>query len=211
MIEGASAALVPHTQRLAGVIDEHGRKITEQLDEMIRQSDVGRPDTGDKFKFINVLAKLPATKQTFDNLMPGFTYDDGGPTVGEIWMVQTLCVNGQSNKSPGFAIRTNTGRLVFAVVPEGMGNENTGGNVYILQGEVLVFEPLAEGTFDFTLTVVQRKFPRGHADAGWGVSEEHYEQRSRAFEHEADRDFPGEAFPVEQDQYVGGNISPDAL
>jgi hypothetical protein len=192
LIQDASGALTPHTKYLAGIIDVHGARIVERLDEIAQASDVGRPDTGDDFKFLIVNSKLPALNQTFDNIVGG--HDAGGPGLGEIWMVQSICVNGQPNKSPGFAIRTNTGRLIFAVTPEGMGNETTSGSVILLQGEVLIFEPLLEGVFDFTITVVQRKFPRQEADAGFGVSEEHYEQGSRAFEHESERDFPGHSF-----------------
>jgi hypothetical protein len=187
-IDDASKALEPHTKHIAGIISANGAKIIERLDEIAQTSDVGRPDTGDDFKFLIVNKKIAAATQPFDTIIGG---GDSGPTLGEIWMVQSICVNGLPNKSPGFAIRTNTGRLIFAVMAEGMGNETTSGSIILLQGEYLIFEPLAEGVFDFTITVVQRKFPRQEPDAGFGVSEEHYEQGSHAFEHESERDFPG--------------------
>jgi len=211
LMEDASKQLAPHTKHLGSVIDRHGIAITQRLNELAQASDIGRPDTADDFKFLTVKKKLPAEAQTFDNIIGGS--DDGGPTLGEIWMLQSVCVNGQPNKSPGFAIRTNTGRLILAVVPEGMGNENIGGDVILLQGEILVFEPLAEGVFDFTITVVQRKFPRQAPDAGWGVSQEQYEEIPRSIQHEPDRDFPSQGYvPGDQrDLSVGGDIDPDVL
>jgi hypothetical protein len=211
LMEDASKQLAPHTKHLGSVINRHGIAITQRLDELAQASDIGRPDTDDKFKFLTVRGKLPFEAQTFDNLVGGS--DDGGPTLGEIWMLQSICVNGQPNKSPGFTIRTNTGRLIMAVVPEGMGNENIGGDVVLLQGEILIFEPLAEGVFDFTVSLVQRKFPRQEADAGWGVSEAQYEEIPRSIQHEQERSFPGQGYTPgdNQDVGVGGDISPDVL
>ena len=169
LIDDASRALAPHTRHLTGTISHHAAKLEERLDELKQSSDLGRPDTDDQFKYLIVNKKLPAERQSFDELAGG--YDDGGPTLGEIWLIQTICVNGEVNKSPGFVLRTNTGRLILAVKKEFTGSENPGGNSVLLQGEVLFFEPLEEGVFDFTVNVVQRKFPRQHPDAGHGISE----------------------------------------
>jgi hypothetical protein len=211
LIDDASSALAPHTRHLSDTVAHHGKKIVEQLNELRRESDVGRPDTGDRFKFFIVRKKLPAEPVPI-NLATQVPNDDPGPTLGEVWLVQSICVNGQPPKSPGFAIRTNTGRLLFAVVPEGMGNETTGGSVVLLQGEVIIFEPLLEGTFDFTLSVILRKASRQTPDGGHGISEEHYERSSRAFEHEPERDFAGHSYvPQADDVGTGGDINPDVL
>lgn len=177
-----------HAERLRQTVDAHGQRIVEQLNELTHSSDVGRPDTGDDFKFLIKRGHANAGLTPFDNLIG---QGQGGPTVGEDWLVQSICVNGQNNATPSFCIRTNTGRLIFAVVKEGMGNETTGGSVVIKQGEVLEIEMIEAGNVDFTLCVIQRKYPRPPADAGYGISQEVYEERFRA-EHEVDRDLvPG--------------------
>lgn len=109
LLDDASRLLAPHTQAVAGTIDRHGKNITERLGELAQFSDLGRPDTADVSKFLIVNSKLKNERISFDQLTGG--NDDGGPSLGEIWLLQSICVNGQANKSPGFAIRTNTGRL----------------------------------------------------------------------------------------------------
>jgi len=206
LIEDASAALAPHTRHLAdhlvGTIREQGGRIEEELRELRQQSDLGRPDTGDIFKFFIIRRQVVlgvAGEQIPLNLVSGVPNDDPGPTLGEVWLIESICTNGLPPKSPGFTIRTNTGRLIFAVVPEGMGNESISGSVILLQGETLVMEPSATGLFDFTISVLLRKYPRRQPDAGYGVSEEHYEDQSRTQEHERERDFPGHSYVPESD------------
>jgi|SRR5208283_852007 len=216
LIDDASAALAPHTRHLTDTLAYHGTRISEQLSELSQTSDVGRPDTGDPFKFLIVAKKKLPPETVPLNLITGIVNDEAGPALGEIWLLQSLVSSGSVPKSPQFNIRTNTGRLLFASNAEGNSNEKYGGDVVLLQGEIFVFEPAAEGIFDFTISVILRKLPRQHADAGYGVSEEHYEQQSRTQEHERERDFPGHAYePVEDyvgvTDYGGGDISPDAL
>lgn len=207
-IDEASRAAAPHTRHITdqvcATIDSQGAKIESSIREVLQRSDLGRPDTGDVFKFFIIRREVivgTVGEQIPLNLVSGVPNDDPGPTLGEIWAIQSICVNGLPTKSPGFTIRTNTGRLIFAVVPEGMGNESVSGSVVLLQGEALVMEPRATGVFDFTLSVLLRKYRRPAPDAGYGVSEEHYEQQSRTQEHEPENDFPGHSYvPVEDYQ-----------
>lgn len=211
IMDDASGALAPHTKHLGGIISRHGAAINQSIRELQQQSDLGRPDTEDDWKFLIVNKKLPLERVSFDQLTN--SNDDGGPSLGEVWLIQSICTNGQPNKSPGFNIRTNTGRLLFAIVPEGMGNETVSGSVTLLQGEVIFFEPLAEGVFDFTISLIQRKFPRQEPDAGYGQSMETYEPEPRSTQHEPERGSPQRAYlPGEEDQVgVGGDISPDVM
>lgn len=224
LVDGGSKALVPHTERIGHHIDNAQKAQTARLAEVIRelrqQSDLGRPDTGDAFKFFIVRRQVTlgtAGEQIPINLVTNVPNDDSGPTLGEIWAIQAICVNGLPNKSPGFSVRTNTGRLLFAVVAEGMGNESVSGTIILLQGETIVFEPLATGVFDFTLTVLLRKYRRQSPDAGAGVSQEHYEGASRTQEHEPERDFPGHSYVPTDEEFVGvtqdygGHIGPDSV
>jgi len=213
LIDDASNALSPHTRHLTDTVAYHGERITSCLEDIRKQqSDVGRPDTGDVFKFFIVKAKL-AKENVPINLATNVVNDDPGPTIGEVWLMQSICVNGLALKSPGFNLRTNTGRLLFAVVPEGMGNESVGGDVVLLQGETIIFEPTAEGSYDFTISVILRKAPRAIPSSEWGgLQNEHYERDSRAFEHEPERDFPGHSYvPEAHDIGVGGDIAPDRM
>src|SRR5271167_3280166 len=117
LIDELVGKAAPHVDYLTQTIGYHGARITEELRELRRESDLGRPDTGDNFKFINVRSAL-----NHEN------YVIGEPTLGEVWLVQAMCVNGKANVTPEFVVRTNTGRLVFAVVKEGMGLEIPGGD-----------------------------------------------------------------------------------
>jgi hypothetical protein len=203
-----SAALKPHTD----YVGKHARDIVEAINELKQESDLGRPDTADQFKFLNFRGTTTEAgpiplEQLIKNLSAA-----GGPTAGEVWLLQTVCVNGIPGKSPAFNIRTDTGRLIAAAVAEGTGNENYGGSVVLLQGERLVFESTAPGTFDFTVSFVQRKFPRQDPDAGFGVNQQVFEDRFRG-EHERDRDFPGRSYVPgsNQDAAYGGDIGPDSI
>jgi hypothetical protein len=201
LMEDASRALAPHTRHLTDTLQYHGDRIYQQLSELNQESDVGRPDTGNAFKFIIVRKKLPAEAQPL-NLITGLQNDEAGPSLGEWWLLQSLVTAGAVPKSPQYNIRTNTGRLIYASNAEANDNQKYGGDVVLLQGEIFVFEPAAEGVFDFTMSVVLRKMPRQQPDAGYGVSEEHYEDQSRTQEHERERDFPGHSYvPVED--YAG--------
>lgn len=204
LIEQLSAALSPHTRHLADTASAHLTNITGLLREIRQQSDLGRADTGDTFKFIIRNGQINVTERL------------EGPTLGEIWSVQSICVNGHTKKSPGFTVRTNTGRLIFACLPESMGNEGVGGDVVMLQGEELIFEPEAAGQFDFTIGVLLRKYPRQQPDAGAGVSESAYENRFRG-EHEPERVLPAflygaqGGFEAEGTGEVQGDVSPDVI
>lgn len=211
ILDDASTALAPHTKHLGSVVEKHGLAITQRLDELNQSSDIGRPDTADDFKFLTVRKIIPAGVQTFDNLIGGS--DDGGPTLGEVWLIQSICLNGGPGKSPAFTIRTNTGRLVYAAPAEFTKMDTMSGSIVLLQGEILEFETALEGIFDFTLSVVQRKFPRQAPDAGWGTSDAAYDETPRSTQHEAERDFPGHSYVPgdNEDTSVGGDISPDAL
>ena len=202
LMEDASRALAPHTRHLTDTLAYHGDRIYEQLSELHQVSDVGRPDTGDVFKFLIVAKKKLPLEIVPLNLITGVQNDEAGPSLGEIWLIQSLVSSGSVPKSPQFNIRTNTGRLLFASNTEGNSNEKYGGDVILLQGELLVFEPSAEGIFDFTISVVLRKRSRQKPDAGYGVSEEHYEDQSRTQEHERERDFPGHSY-VPKGDYQG--------
>jgi hypothetical protein len=183
-IEDISRALWPHTQHMTNQVGGRLDTIAESLHEIKRQGDIGRPDTGDVFKFFIFKGKAKGIIELGEMVKAG-----GEPTLGEDWLVQSLAVNGVINKSPGFALRTNTGRLIIAIVAEGMGSENIGGDVVIKQGEQILFEAEAEGTFDFTLTVIQRKYFRPiMPTAGAGISGETYDPRTHAT-HEPERDF----------------------
>lgn len=176
LIDDMSKGLAPHTHTLTGTIDEHGRAIQEGIKELRnRISDLGRPDTGDTLKYLN-FRKKTAEAIFFE-----------GPTVGEIWTIQTMVSNGAVAKTPPFVIRTNTGRLIFAVKVEEMANLVTSGNIVLAAGEELILEPSAEGAYDFTISYLLRKFRRPPADGGHGESGEMYTEHNP---HESDRDFP---------------------
>jgi hypothetical protein len=210
-MDDASRQLAPHTKHLGGIIEKHGAAIAERLSELTQSSDLGRPDTADDFKFLTVRKTIPAGQYTFDNLVGGL--DDGGPTLGEVWLVQAIALNGLPGKSPAFALRTNTGRLIYGAKPEENNVDTFSGSIVLLQGEILEMEVPLEGAFDFSLTVIQRKFPRQEPDAGWGVSEEQYEEIPRSIQHEQERSFPSQGYvPGDQrDLSTGGDISPDVI
>jgi len=211
ILDDASKQLAPHTKHLGGIIERHGTAIAERLSELTQSSDLGRPDTADDFKFLTVRKTIAPGIYTFDNLVGGL--DDGGPTLGEIWLVQAIALNGVPGKSPAFAIRTNTGRLIYGAKAEENAVDTFSGSVVLLQGEILEMEVALEGSFDFTITVIQRKFPRQPADAGWGISEAQYEEIPRSTQHEPDRGLPAEGYVPgdNRDVGVGGDISPDVL
>lgn len=193
-IEDASNALAPHTRHLTNSLNYHGARLDQKLSELVQLSDLGRPDTGNVFKFLIVQRKKLPLETVPLNLITGIQNDEAGPSLGEIWLLQSLVSSGSTPKSPQFNIRTNTGRLIYASSTEGNSNEKYGGDIILLQGEVLIFEPSAEGVFDFTISVILRKMPRQRPDAGYGVSEEYYEGQSRTQEHEPERDFPGHSY-----------------
>lgn len=175
-----------HATNLTEVVDRHGGHITAKLDELLQRSDLGRVDTGDQLGFI--VANKRAINAGITPLGSFAPNVEGGPSLGEDWMIQTLVCNGQPNKTPVFQIRTNTGRLIFAVVKEGMGNESVSGSAVLKQGEELLLETAENGIFDFTLSFLMRKYPRQEPDAGYGVSQEVFEPRARG-EHETERDY----------------------
>jgi hypothetical protein len=209
ILDDLSAKLWPHTAALTDTIERH----REALE---RTSDIQKPDVEDKFHHIIRKGKFKgeATRLAQDVR----EQESAGPTLGEMWLFQSICVNGLPNASPTFTIRTNTGRLIVAVVKEGMGMETPGGDVAILVGEELIFEPSAEGTYDFTLTFRRIFLPRQRPDAGYGQSGERYDRPSHAFEHEIDRDFAGSLTEGQDgellhatDEAYGGDISPDPI
>jgi hypothetical protein len=186
-MEQLSDFLHPHTERISNAIIQAGHRIEQRV------SHLGKPDTGDNFHHIIVKRKLSAALKELN--MGQNETDPPGPTLGEIWLVRSIAVNGIPGKSPRFVIRTNTGRLIFAVVKEGMGIEIAGGDIVLTQGEVFMFEAEAEGEFDFTITINQRKLPRQIADAGYGTAQgDDINLLAHSGEHEPDRyipDLPG--------------------
>lgn len=212
LIEDASRALAPHTRHLSDAIGSRLEEVVTNLREIRQQSDLGRPDTGDVFKHFIVRREIAGPFNGPLNLATNVPNDDPGPALGEDWMIQSICVNGVPNLTPAFTIRTNTGRLIFSVLKEGMGCETPGGDIVLKQGENLVLEAPTTGVYDFTLTVLMRKYRRQRPDAGYGTSNEHYEEHVRTQEHETGREFPSQGYEPEGDYVgIGGDVSPDAL
>src|SRR5215472_2528645 len=141
--------LQPHANTLNSNLTLHGQNILGRLSENHdRIGDLGRPDTGDQYIR---LAK------TFT--VPAGTYELGTVPAGEVWLVQSLVTNGIVHASPHFVLRSG-GYLIASVIKEGIGTETQGGDIVCLQGEQVVFQCEAEGSFEFVLTVLRRKFPR---------------------------------------------------
>lgn len=174
---------LPHVQRAAQAHEHYMARMTAAIEETAREarqmSDLGRPDTGDVSKYVILnAAGVGAGQQILQN---GET-----PALGEAWMLQQVITNGKGVKSPAFVIRTNTGRLLFSSELEQNTTQNVGGNAMLRPGENLILES-AGGNFDFILAFSLRKEQRPAPDAGYGVSEEVYEERFHA-EHEVERD-----------------------
>jgi len=210
ILDDLSAKLWPHTAAVTTALAEH-------KDMLERIGDVSKPDVGDKFHHVIRRGKFAATAIRLSQDVR--EQEPAGPTLGEMWLFQSICLNGVANKTPEFQIRTNTGRLIFAAAKEGVGMETPGGDIAILIGEELIFEPSVEGVYDFTLTFRRVFLPRIQPDAGYGQSNERFDRPSHAFEHEVQRDQagsivegePGEfPFPVVSEEY-GGDISPDPI
>jgi hypothetical protein len=179
LIDDASRALAPHTAAVVETLNRHGENIAERV------GDLGRPDTGDQFYSIIRNGKIEGEQNLTESR---------APEQGEIWLIQCICANGEVLKSPAFAVRTNTGRLIFAMPKEAVNTQQPGGDIPLLPGETLLFQPHAGGEFDFTITVVMRKAPRPPADAGFGISGEEYTPHNP---HEPGRDMVEAHDPTE--------------
>lgn len=174
LMDQLSEALAPHTRHVTDQVGGHLTSIEATLREISQKSDLARGDTGDTYSYLIRQSVLASGSIAL-----------GGPAQGEIWSVQNVVTNGKIIKSPAFAIRTNTGRLIFSAEAEKNEVQNIAGNAVLFPGEELVIESLG-GTFDFVVTSILRKMPRQAPDAGWGVNEEVYEERAR-HEHEPER------------------------
>lgn len=216
IIDEMSKQLSPHTERIAGVLHNGLSRMEARI------SDLGKPDTGDQFFHISRKAKIPVGQQPLRVQIGGG--GRSGPSPGEIWLLQCMCTNGATLKSPAWTLRTNTGRLIAAVIKEGIGMETPGGDIPILFGEELIFEPAEEGEFDFTITFKRRFYERPHPNAIGGVSGERHDRASHGVElserqmqqipEDAHSPWRAQGSPATftaTDQSYGGDIDPSAF
>src|SRR5215469_9302639 len=187
LAETLSDGLGPHVSALGQTINHHGERIQSRLDDIHRKiGDLGRPDTGDIWYRMAVRG----------NYTGGTLYELATVGIGEIFLVQSITTNGPPNTSPAYTIRSN-GYLIAAVIKEGIGTENPGGDIVCLQGEKIIFEPGATGVFDFVLTVLRREFARKELSADLGPIAESLGTRNT---HEPGRDYVKQPPPLEWEQ-----------
>jgi hypothetical protein len=157
IIDDIGRMMAPHTAALVQKGDDLESRMCE-IEQRI--SDLARPDVGDIFLRIIRKGKFPVEKIRL-----------GQPKSGEYWMVQMFTTNGIASESPPFTVRTSGGALIIAALARGTGQEPVNGDVAILPGEELWFEPAEEGVFDFTMHLIRRKIPQHHPNAGAGVGQ----------------------------------------
>lgn len=152
LLDDFVSKMTPHITRLNANIAIQGSAIRGHLERIEQHaSDLGRGDIGDIYFRRRFTQALTANERALVNRVP----------LNEIWLLQSMCANGQVLKSPAFMVDASRIPVIY-IVKEGGGYEGIGGNAVFLPGDeigITTQETVGENNLDVTFTFIRRIIP----------------------------------------------------
>jgi len=143
VFDGLAELLAPHAQRLNGTIAASSAHVGTKLDDI--SESLNRATALSKWFRIQIAKELPAEKQEI-----------GQVPMNEVWILQSLVVDGIQNKSPAFVIEADNA-LIASVIKEGVGSEKF--NVAFLPGEEITITPREKGFIRAGINIIRQPIP----------------------------------------------------